>query len=64
MTTAEIMRDAERMDLAQRRGTLLKVNLQRSATPVEIQRPMPTEIGNIELRKLVRQDREHCMREG
>lgn len=58
---AEIMCDAESVKLAQRHGALSNVYMQRPDIPVESQRPLPMEIGNIELKKLTKKDRKRCI---
>lgn len=60
-TFSEIMRDAERVESAQRQGTFSKVQMQRPAFPVDIPGPVPTEIGTFELKKLTKEDGERHM---
>lgn len=65
---SDAMRDAERVESAYRR-----VQVQRYSTPRTMtfgssepksQLPVPMEIGNVELQKLSKEERDKCMREG
>ena len=64
----EVMRDAERVEATHRRSGN---NVPRSSytpnsntTPDTTQQPVPMEIGNVEIKKLTKEEREECMKKG
>lgn len=61
---ADAMRDAERIESAHRRGgNLVRGDVARK-TSEAVGKPTPMDIGNVQLTKLTREERERCLREG
>lgn len=64
----EAMRDAERVEAAHRRsgnvGTSKNSNSGSNKNTSASQQPTPMEIGNIELKKLTKEERDECMKKG
>ncbi len=62
---ADAMRDAERVEAAHSRLQKTGKDTKKPANNrPEQQKPVPMDIGNVQLRKLTREERETCMKEG
>ena len=59
---SDAMKDAERVEAAHRRGGMVKSKT--SGKSESSNKPTPMEIGNIQLEKLSKQERDRCMKEG
>lgn len=59
----EAMKDAERVESAFRRGGQVRSGRQVSG-PGSFQGPVPMDIGNVKLKKLTKEEREHCRKLG
>ena len=60
---SDAMRDAERIEAAHRRGGMNQKTI-KTGSKTESSKPTPMEIGNIQLQKLSKEERDKCMKEG